>query len=152
MIRRTIAARLATAPKRSAATSQFDDFLPYLIARLAFQLNTDLIEKLRREGINVTRWRILAVLAMGDGITIRVITEQAMMRQSAQPVLKGMEKEQCVRRGASRSARCVEVFLTRAAGRRSTRSMRWCGAAKCGCCGASARWPRGLGADPTIKF
>ena len=40
----------------------FDDFLPYLITRLAYQLNADLVEKLQREDINVTRWRILAVL------------------------------------------------------------------------------------------
>ena len=32
----------------------FDDFLPHLIARLAYQLNNDLVEKLRLEGINVT--------------------------------------------------------------------------------------------------
>ena len=60
------------------AESLFDDFLPHLIARLAYQLNGDLVEKLRREGINVTRWRILAVLAMGDGITINEIIERAM--------------------------------------------------------------------------
>jgi len=48
----------------------FDDFLPHLIARLAYQLNNDLVEKLRLEGITHASWRILAVLAMGDGITI----------------------------------------------------------------------------------
>src|ERR1700728_4874291 len=68
---------------RPAKQPLFDDFLPYLIARLAYQLNNDLIEKLRREGINVTRWRILAVLAMGDGITINEIIDRAMVQQSA---------------------------------------------------------------------
>jgi DNA-binding MarR family transcriptional regulator len=92
----------------------FADFLPHLITRLAYELNLDLIEKLRREGINVTRWRILAVLAMGDGITILDIIDRAMMQQSAlSRALMNMEKEGYLRRVAGRKdARCVEVFLT----------------------------------------
>jgi DNA-binding MarR family transcriptional regulator len=92
----------------------FDDFLPHLIARLAYQLNDDLVEKLKGEGINVTRWRILAVLAMGDGITINEITDRAMMQQSAlSRALMNMEKENYVRRVLRRAdARYVEVFLT----------------------------------------
>jgi DNA-binding MarR family transcriptional regulator len=92
----------------------FNDFLPHLIARLAYQLNNDLVEKLRHEGINVTRWRILAVLAMGDGITINEITDRAMMQQSAlSRALMNMEKEDYVRRVLRRDdARYVEVFLT----------------------------------------
>src|SRR5580704_10418319 len=97
-----------------ATQSLFDDFLPHLIARLAYQLNGDLVEKLRLEGINVTRWRILAVLAMGDGITINEIIDRAMMQQSAlSRALMSMETEQYVRRVLrSDDARYVEVFLT----------------------------------------
>jgi DNA-binding MarR family transcriptional regulator len=92
----------------------FDTFLPYLIARLAHLLNLDLVEKLRREGINVARWRILAVLAMGDGITISEIIERAMMQQSAlSRVLMTMEEEGYLRRVPRREdARYVDVFLT----------------------------------------
>ena len=112
---RTRTARSAPgAPVRSKGATLFDDFLPYLIARLAYQLNGDLVRELRREGINVTRWRILAVLAMGDGITISAIVDRAMMQQSAlSRALMSMEAEQYVRRIARRSdARYVEVFLT----------------------------------------
>ena len=99
---------------KPADRALFDDFLPHLIARLAYQLNADLIEKLRREGINVTRWRILAVLAMGDGITINEIIDRAMVQQSAlSRALMRMEKENYVRRVLRREdARCVEVYLT----------------------------------------
>lgn len=94
--------------------SLFDDFLPYLITRLAYELNEDLIEKLRREGITVTRWRILAVLAMGDGICINEIIDRAMMQQSAlSRALMNMETEGYVRRVPRRDdARYVEIFLT----------------------------------------
>jgi DNA-binding MarR family transcriptional regulator len=92
----------------------FDDFLPHLIATLAHRLHLDLVEKLRHEGINATRWRILAVLAIGDGISVNEITERAMLQQPAlSRVLINMEKERYVLRRASRGdARCVEVFLT----------------------------------------
>ena len=99
---------------KSTEQSLFDDFLPHLIARLAYQLNGDLIEKLRHEGINVTRWRILAVLAMGDGITIKEIIDRTMLQQSAlSRALMNMETEAYVRRVLRRAdARYVEVFLT----------------------------------------
>ena len=92
----------------------FHDFLPHAIARLAFMLHVDLTEKLRREGINVARWRILAVLAMGDGITISEIIERAMMQQSAlSRVLMTMEEEDYVRRVPRKEdGRYVDVFLT----------------------------------------
>jgi DNA-binding MarR family transcriptional regulator len=104
-----------TAPRvRKPAEGLFDDFLPHLVVRLAYQLNNDLVAKLRTEGINVTRWRILAVLAMGDGITINDISERAMMQQSAlSRALARMVKEGFVRRGARRDdARCAAIHLT----------------------------------------
>jgi MarR family transcriptional regulator, organic hydroperoxide resistance regulator len=102
-----------SAPK-PANQAMFDDFLPHLITRLAYELNLDLVEKLRRESINVTRWRILAVLAMEDGISINEIIDRAMMQQSAlSRALMKMEKENYVRRVLRRAdARYVEVYLT----------------------------------------
>ncbi|MDR3512004.1 MAG: MarR family transcriptional regulator [Caulobacteraceae bacterium] len=115
--RKSIQAASATAADAEAdasADALYDNFLPYLITRLAHQLNSDLVEKLRREGINLARWRILAVLAMGDGITISEIIDRAMMQQSAlSRVLMNMEAEDLVRRLPRREdARFVEVFLT----------------------------------------
>jgi len=107
-------ARRAAPRARKAAEVLFDDFLPHLVARLAYQLNGDLVEKLRIEGINVTRWRILAVLAMGDGITINEIIDRAMMQQSAlSRALTSMVKEGYVRRVVRRDdARCTGIYLT----------------------------------------
>jgi DNA-binding MarR family transcriptional regulator len=104
-----------TAPRAyTAAGVLFDDFLPHLVARLAYQLNSDLVEKLRIEGINLTRWRILAVLAMGEGITINEIIDRAMMQQSAlSRALASMVKEGYVRRVVRRDdARCAGIHLT----------------------------------------
>ena len=104
-----------TAPRaRKAAEALFADFLPHLVARLAYQLNGDLVEKLRIEGINLTRWRILAVLAMGEGITINDIIDRAMTQQSAlSRALASMVKEGYVRRVMRRDdARCAGIYLT----------------------------------------
>jgi DNA-binding MarR family transcriptional regulator len=104
-----------TAPHaRKEAEALFDDFLPHVVARLAYQLNNDLVEKLRIEGINVTRWRILAVLAIGEGITINEIIDRAMMQQSAlSRALTSMVKEGYVRRVVRRDdARCAGIYLT----------------------------------------
>jgi DNA-binding MarR family transcriptional regulator len=104
-----------TAPRAyMAAGVLFDDFLPHLVARLAHQLNSDLVEKLRIEGINLTRWRILAVLAMGEGITINEIIDRAMMQQSAlSRALASMVKEGYVRRVVRPDdARCAGIYLT----------------------------------------
>jgi DNA-binding MarR family transcriptional regulator len=112
--KRKTSASASSSPTKAADRPLFDDFLPHLIARLAYQLNGDLIEKLRREGINITRWRILAVLSMGDGITIKEIIDRAMVQQSAlSRALMRMEKENFVRRVLRPDdARCVEVYLT----------------------------------------
>ncbi len=74
---------------------------------------SDLVEKLRHKGINVSRWRILAVLAMGDGITVNELVERAMMQQSAlSRALINMETEGYIRRAPRPGdARYVEVFL-----------------------------------------
>jgi DNA-binding MarR family transcriptional regulator len=113
MIRDKTAVRPA-ARARKAAAGLFDDFMPHLVARLAHQLNSDLVEKLRTEGINVTRWRILAVLAMGEGITINEIIDRAMMQQSAlSRALSRMVREGYIRRVVRRDdARCACIYLT----------------------------------------
>src|ERR1700689_4947061 len=100
--------------RQSGKHAAFHDFLPHSIARLAHELNCDLIEKLRREGINVTRWRILAVLAMGEGITINEIIDRAMMQQSAlSRALTSMVREGYVRRVVrGDDARCAGIYLT----------------------------------------
>jgi DNA-binding MarR family transcriptional regulator len=98
----------------STQRARFDDFLPYLVTLLAHRLNQNLIETLRVRGINLTRWRILAVLAMGDGITVGEIIERAMMQQSAlSRALQTMEDEGLVKRVPRRAdGRYVDVFLT----------------------------------------
>ena len=92
----------------------FEDFLPYLIVKLAHELTQDLILELKREGVNLVRWRILAALASKDGSTISEIGARAMMQQSAlSRMLMVMETEGYLTRRLRRTdERWVEVCLT----------------------------------------
>lgn len=94
----------------------FDDFLPYLVARIANKLNIDLLEDLRRHKINLARWRVLAVLFVKDGQNISEMSTTAMMEQSAlSRTIMRMEEEGLVKRKLLKSDnRYVQVFLTKA--------------------------------------
>lgn len=114
MARSKRARRALPAPSARTGRRLFDDFIPHMVAWLAYKLDIDLAEKLRRKGINVTRWRVLAVLAMSEGVTINELVERAMTKQSAlSRALMKMEAEGLVQRvPRSDDARYVEVFLT----------------------------------------
>jgi MarR family transcriptional regulator, organic hydroperoxide resistance regulator len=94
--------------------SLFEDFLPYLIVKLAHELTLDLIEDLKPTGVNIVRWRILATLASNNGCTISEIGSRAMIQQSAlSRMLMVMESEGYLTRRLKRGdERWVEVFLT----------------------------------------
>ena len=115
MLRRTKSPKRPSRDEHSEGRrARFDDFLPYLVTLLAHRLNLNLVEQLRLRGINLTRWRILAVLAMGDGITVNEIVERAMMQQSAlSRALQSMEEEGFLTRvPRPEDGRYVEVFVT----------------------------------------
>ena len=92
----------------------FDDFLPYVIARIANKLNLDLMEDLRQLKINIARWRVLAVLSEKDGRSIGEMAEAAMMEQSAlSRTIMRMEAEKLLRRKLlKKDNRYVQVYLT----------------------------------------
>ena len=58
-----------------------DDLLPYLMNRLVSRLNQNLGERLRRDGYSFQDWRVLAVLAAHDGITLSQLAEATVIPQ-----------------------------------------------------------------------
>ena len=93
---------------------RLDDLLPYLMNRLVGRLNQNLGERLRREGYSFQDWRILAVLAAHDGITLSelaeatVIPQPTVSRLVASLARRGLLRRQ-VRTGDSRF---VEARIT----------------------------------------
>jgi DNA-binding MarR family transcriptional regulator len=93
---------------------RLDDLLPYLMNRLVSRLNQNLGERLRRDGYSFQDWRILAVLAAHDGITLSqladatVIPQPTVSRLVASLARRGLLRRR-VRTGDSRF---VEARLT----------------------------------------
>jgi DNA-binding MarR family transcriptional regulator len=99
----------------SSRARQLEDLLPYLMNRLLARLNQNLAERLRREGYTFQDWRILAVLASSDGMTISALAEAAVIpqptvsRHAARLVHSGL-----IRRGRGQDDnRLVEATITR---------------------------------------
>lgn len=116
----TGADRSEDAAGRLTAGVPLDDFLPYLINRIANRLNFDLAEELRPFGLTQQHWRLLAVLTARDGRTISELSVYTVMPQSTlSRIVDRMEQEGLVaKRSPADDGRVVNVCLT-GAGRRA---------------------------------
>ena len=93
---------------------RLDDLLPYLMNRLVSRLNQNLGERLRRDGYSFQDWRILAVLAAHDGITLSQLAEATVIPQpTVSRLVASLERRGLLRRKANaRDSRFVEARLT----------------------------------------
>ena len=76
-----LATWLPAAQQLMSRSPRLDDLLPYLMNRLVGRLNQNLGERLRRDGYSFQDWRILAVLAAHDGITLSQLAEATVIPQ-----------------------------------------------------------------------
>jgi DNA-binding MarR family transcriptional regulator len=91
-------------------------FVPYLIYRITGHLNRSLRKRLKRSGINIARWRVLAVLQDHGHLNIGQIAEHTLIEQpTVTRVVDQLEREGlAVRETGARDSRFVQVKLTRA--------------------------------------
>jgi DNA-binding MarR family transcriptional regulator len=91
-------------------------FVPYLMYRITNSLNGRLRGQLRKAGINIARWRVLAVLRAYGELTLGRIVELTVMEQpSVSRIVTLLESERLVKRTvATTDARFVNVKLTAA--------------------------------------
>ena len=94
---------------------RLDDLLPYLMNRLVARLNQNLGERLRRRGYSFQEWRVLAVLAAHDGITLSQLADAAVMPQpTVSRLVARLERRRFLRRRpGARDSRFVEAWITR---------------------------------------
>jgi DNA-binding MarR family transcriptional regulator len=95
-------------------STRLDDLLPYLMNRLVSRLNQNLSERLRKEGHSFQDWRILAVLAAHDGITVSQLAEAAVIPQPtvSRLVARLERKGYLRRRPRARDSRFIEARIT----------------------------------------
>jgi DNA-binding MarR family transcriptional regulator len=113
-------------PPPSVRVTRLEEMLPYLMNRLAGRLNRNLAGRLRRLGYSFQEWRVIAVLAARDGMTLSQLTEATMLPQpTLSRLAQRLERRGFLRRQASaRDSRFVHARLTpqgRAAYRRMWR-------------------------------
>lgn len=91
-----------------------DDLPPYLMNRLIARMNQNLSETLRKQGYSFQDWRILAVLAAHNGISITQLTEAAVLPQpTVSRLVAGLKRKGFLeRRNAKKDSRVVEISIT----------------------------------------
>ncbi len=93
---------------------RLDDLLPYLMNRLVTRLNQNLGERLRRRGYSFQDWRILAVLAAHDGITLSQLAEATVIPQpTVSRLVARLERQKFLRRRpGARDSRFIHAWIT----------------------------------------
>jgi MarR family transcriptional regulator, organic hydroperoxide resistance regulator len=91
-----------------------DDYLLYLLARASHLISAEFHEQLRRCGISVTVWRVLASLVGSSGETVTGLAETCLLQQPTMTkLLDRMVRDELVRRSQdTRDRRVVRVALT----------------------------------------
>jgi DNA-binding MarR family transcriptional regulator len=91
-------------------------FVPYLIYRITSQHNRLLRKRLKRSGINLARWRVLAVLQDNGRMNISQIVERTIIEQpTVSRIVDQLEREGLAfREICDEDSRFVQVMLTEA--------------------------------------
>ena len=92
------------------------NFVPYLVYRITNQMTQRLRGRLRKSGINISRWRVLSVLRANGEMSLGQIVDLTAMDQPAiSRVVTQLESDGLVKRKTSkRDSRYVHVNLTAA--------------------------------------
>jgi DNA-binding MarR family transcriptional regulator len=95
---------------------RLDDFLPYLLNRIANRLNMALAEDMKAIGVSVPEYRVLAVLMAGDGRSVNELSVYTTIEQSTlSKLLVRMESAGLVTRcNDAADGRVVNVYSTEA--------------------------------------
>ena len=91
-----------------------DDYLLYLLARASHLISAEFHEQLRRRGISVPVWRVLASLVGSTGETVTGLAEVCLLQQPTMTkLLDRMVRDNLVKRTQdTRDRRVVRVALT----------------------------------------
>lgn len=91
-----------------------DDSIPYMMNRVAGRLNRALEDDLQKLGVTFQHWRVLAVLARGDGLSIADLSAYAVVPHSTlSRLLTRLEDDKLVQRsGETPDGRTARLLIT----------------------------------------
>lgn len=112
--RRSTARRPPAAPTHAATPRFVDDYLSYLLARAGFLVSTQFHARVKRAGLPVPVWRVLATLSDGDGLPIGGLARNVLFKQpTLTKVVDRMAADGLVeRRAAEGDRRQTLVYIT----------------------------------------
>ena len=92
------------------------NFVPYLIYRITSHLDRALRKRLKRSGINISRWRVLGILKDHGRMNMSQIVEQTIIEQpTVSRIVDQLEREGlAARETCGVDSRFVQVRLTKA--------------------------------------
>ena len=102
-------------PSKRVGTGVFvEDYLLYLLARVSHVLSGEFHQQLRRRGVAVPVWRVLASLVGSKGETVTGLAEVCLLQQPTMTKLldRMVRDELVVRSQDARDRRVVRVALT----------------------------------------
>lgn len=104
----------APPPKRIGTGTFVEDYLLYLLARVSHVLSGEFHQQLRRRGVAVPVWRVLASLTGSKGETVTGLAEVCLLQQPTMTkLLDRMVRDGLVVRSQdARDRRVVRVALT----------------------------------------
>jgi DNA-binding MarR family transcriptional regulator len=114
-IQRRFTLNTMTLPVAETQATRFvDDYLLYLMARASHLISSEFHEQLRRRGVSVPVWRVLACLVGSEGETVTGLAEGCLLQQPTMTkLLDRMVRDGLVKRTQdSRDRRVVRVALT----------------------------------------
>jgi len=93
---------------------RLDESIPYLMNRVVGRQNRRLEEDLHKLRLSFQHWRVLAVLAHDDGVSIADLSDYAVLPHSTlSRLLTRLEREHLVRRSAQTpDGRTARILLT----------------------------------------
>jgi DNA-binding MarR family transcriptional regulator len=104
----------APTPKRIGSGAFVEDYLLYLLSRVSHVLSGEFHNQLRRRGVAVPVWRVLASLYGSRGETVTGLAEVCLLQQPTMTkLLDRMVRDELVTRAQDgRDRRVVRVALT----------------------------------------
>jgi len=93
-----------------------ESYVPYLFYTITGQHNRNLRKRLKRSGMNIARWRVLAVLKDHGRLNISQIVERTIIEQpTVSRIVDQLEREGLAfRETCDKDSRYVQVMLSRA--------------------------------------
>ncbi|MBD0273846.1 MAG: MarR family transcriptional regulator [Acetobacteraceae bacterium] len=104
----------SASPKRIGTGAFLEGYLLYLLARVSHVLSSEFHQQLRRRGVGVPVWRVLASLSGSKGETVTGLAEVCLLQQPTMTkLLDRMVRDGLVTRSQdTRDRRVVRVALT----------------------------------------